>query len=329
MNKYFFEHWNVLNAQTHDSLELDITLCSEFMPFMRDHFFAGKCLIPGAVLADMMLEGCSMLDPEEDIFPLNLKNLDIRRAVHVFEKERYTIRVNVRKIENNDSGRHYACEIRGALRNSKGEVKRKNVVICSAEFALGLDSKQGKEIVPPKEQHRYDMTKAKLYEYFINTHGPLFQTLNGKLLLSPAKDQVESQFQIGDREQSFSEIKNLPFILSPLGFDSILQTAVTFSMLNVPGQQDYFYTKLPVQVRNFRMDKPFEGDASYRCRAKVVEHNDDTMTLEANLHLNNGDFVGSIGELILKKAPFERYSRSGTESIIEKYREKSGPAAAA
>ena len=288
---------------------------SETMPFMEHHFFDGKCLIPGAVLCDTMIQAVTMLDSTEQTFPIHVHSLEIYRAIHIAAKEAYGITLHVNR-QNDDK---YSIEMRGDIKNSKGKVVRKNVLITDATVSLGASN----EPMPEEEQNKtivhYSVGTDEFYRYFIRTHRELFQTLTGELSLNEDDSWTRTTFNIHDKESRFSEMSKYPFLISPLGLDSVLQTAVSFSVLSANPDGDYIYTKLPVGMRDLILYKPFEFSKIYKCSVHCLDSTQETLTLKIFIHNESDEVIGGIDKVFLKQAPFERYDTGGPSKHIEKF----------
>lgn len=313
---YFFESFCKNEQRTEDSISWDLRLDPDSLTFMSHHFFAGECLVPGAIMAEMMLEAGRSLLQVQNPYPLTLIQFDIRRAIQVKIGSFADVQVRIEKNGESLHGFIYTD-----VKNQSGKIVRKDVLVATAEFSfskVGIEE-QTAQIGPFSSTH-LAFGQQEFYDIFVKTHLELFQTLTGKLTLGQEKNYLCCDFSISDKEDRFSNAlteDRLHFILSPLGFDSILQTAVTFSVLNPPNESEFYYSKLPVSVSHLVLHEPFLQNELYQSKGFLETCDDTWLTLTASAERIGHSTICTIARITLKMAPFEKQSRFRIANALE------------
>ncbi len=323
MKTLFFANYSQRIEKHSSKATYEVLLDTNEMSFMEHHFFGGKCLIPGAIMADIMLTSIANFLQSSDVYPLKLVSMDIRRGIQVDAGDATTIKVLVSKKGSNPKA--YKASILSDIKK-KGKVIRQDVVVAGCE--IDITCKAGGDLCPEDlkditdKSRRYKLSQEKFYDFFVKTHGDLFQSLTGEISISEDSKRLKCLFNISNKEERYSKKENLCFLLSPLGFDSVLQTAVTSSVVNPCCENStFYYTKLPVLVENYIMLEPYQANTDYSCLCRVNKLTENDLELSASIHKSSLP-VGYIKKIELKKAPFVRFEEGEQTKKLEQFEAK-------
>ncbi|NLL14060.1 MAG: hypothetical protein GX267_11705 [Fibrobacter sp.] len=301
-----------------DQCTLECDLGTDQFVFMKDHFFAGNCLLPGAVMLELLVETCSVINDNRN-FPLLIDEFEIFRTISVPVGKSTKIEVTAFKT---DSGTFFA-ELRADALNADGKVVRKSKIVANAKirFGIGDDRNNFKDLIfDATDGCKFSLGQDRFYQTFVKTHGELFRSLTGNFWLSEDRMKLTCEFSIGNKENHYhiSE-KNLSFLVSPLGIDSMLQMAVTCSVLNPISDQTYFFTKLPVRIDNLSIIEPICQHVAYFAEGIITDNAEDTLLVRGTIRsVDTGSFIAKANKITLKKAPFEKMSKESIDAALKK-----------
>lgn len=315
MEKSFFEYWAKEKKITKESVSFSVLLDTQKMPFLKHHCFAGQCLVPGAIMADMMVTAASLLNNGK-VYPLLINKLEIFRGISIEMNGSISVTV---KADCGDEG-SINVVLLSEVRNKKGVTVRKNVRVASANMNLEQQLERDfVSIAEPDDSLYYRFDQQHFYDLFVKTHGDLFQTLTGDFTLSPDRNFLRCQYNIADQEDYFSEKNMLQFILSPLGLDSMLQMAVTFSVLNPPEGKEDYYTKLPIGLENFYLKEPTLFNQEYFVIGSIITQDESEIELKTSIVDNNSNYYGGAGKIRLRMAPYEKQNSLVIQSLLQNH----------
>lgn len=311
--RFFFPVGSMWSGEA-DSYELSTTLDTHEMGFLQDHVFGGSCLVPGAVMADLLVEAALLVDGGETAYPLRLERLEIFRGIQIDIGDAQDVAIKGRIVGE----RTHELDLVYDKKQENGIV-RKGIKVATARVRLGADLPV-LDPVEPAPDRRFRLGQQGFYDTFVHTHGERFQTLNGDFSLDEDANRLVVDFDIADKERGFSADMR-EFEVSPLVLDSILQMAVTFSVLRPPeGDGDAYNTKLPVLIENLEWvgRPPERGICSVDGR--VIAASRREMTISASLVDSRNQVVGRVGSITLREAPFVTMSREAILGIFERWR---------
>jgi len=324
MKTLFFENYSKCIEKDSSKGSYEILLDTNEMCFMEHHFFGGKCLIPAAIMADIMLTSIADFLQTSEVYPLKLLSMNIRRGLQLDAGDATRIKVLVSKKESDHKA--YKASILSDVKNKKGKVIRQNVLVAACE--IDISCKVGGALCPDDlkeitdKSRKYELSQEEFYDFFVKTHRDLFQSLTGEISVSKDSKWVKCLFNISNKEECYSKKENLYFLLSPLGFDSVLQTAVTSSVINsCCGDSTFYYTKLPVLVEDYIMLEPYQANTDYSCLCRVNKLTENDLELSASIHKSSLP-VGYIKKIELKKAPFVRFEEGEQTKKLEQFEMK-------
>ncbi len=319
----FFIHWaENLSQQGQQKLEFDLLLDTNKITALQDHFFSGQCLLPGAMVGEIMMQAVAILSGKQNVFPLILKQMDIVRGIAISPGGSRYAYVCCEHV----SGNCYRGEITTDITNSTGKVIRQRVRVATAEFELTCEppSFADNSDNDNQDMEYFCFEQKYLYDNFIATHGELFKSLTGKITSSKDKTKFSCSFNIQDKENKYSTQANLPFVISPLGFDSILQVAVLSRTLNPPVGQTCYHSKLPVQIRQFYLAKPFEFHHQYLAQGVTLGITETEQTMQFSVFDNTGQRIATIERVGLKKSPYYKRIAVSVVDDLEQHRVTEG-----
>ncbi|MBN2532648.1 MAG: polyketide synthase dehydratase domain-containing protein [Spirochaetales bacterium] len=310
METYFLKYWQNRITVANDK---EFTFCLDFsskeMTFMKDHFFGGKCLIPAVISLELMIEACALLN-KKMIWPVLINSFTISRPINVDTDGKTSISINTLLVEKTDEFSRFLVRIRGNKADLTGKVVRKNTIFAEADICLGkhMDNKIG---IFSKIDSGYGIkiNKYRYYEYFSRTHGPLFRTLTGKFEINCNKNSLVSEFHIGKEDNYFSVRPGLQFILSPRGFDSILQSSTLLSVISASGDNETIYKKLPVRIKNGCFKFPFDSGRKYECHTRLIRDSENEAEISVYIKDDSGCIVGFIENITLQKGMYLAFQR--------------------
>jgi len=314
MTNFFFQDYAQNITKDDEKLKFELHFDTVQMPFLKDHFFSGVCLVPAAIMIDVSVTAFNMWLPNKQLYPLNMREFKVFRALKIEMGSSSKVTVELKELAS-----QLLVKIKMDKLNSAGNVIRRGVTIASVAFNLGNDINETPRVTSKEELNQLEFEKDNLYGYFIRTHGPLFQTLQNKMALSSEKTKVLTTFNIKKKENDFGTKGPSPFACSPLGVDSLLQTAVLFSVVASPGDSECFFTKLPVEIYGLQMKEPIQMDKNYSISCSFDDWNDEEMYLTLDYYDQDNKWAGGINKIVLKTAPFEKFSRkevSATNQVL-------------
>lgn len=285
-----------------------ITFWDKDMPFLKDHVFQEKYLLPGAVSLDLMMEACLLHLNKGIETSMYTEAFSIKRPLFISVNEAVAVNITVK----GDFDNTCRVEIRGDRRISESTL-RKNMLFSTAVIKIGTEESKPSIYRKDLAAVTLEMDSKDYYINFSSTHGPFFQILSGKFLVSSDTTELISEFTIPETEK---------FYCSPLGMDGILQLGVFLAFLN--NEKNINYTKIPVAIKGLYIKKAFQIGAAYSIHAKKIKcRRQDEFHLEVAVVTRNGEEVIHISELILKEAPYVALNR---ENLTEKLRSNSSVA---
>lgn len=304
----FFNYWAKDISRTDDSITFSVIFDPETMVFMKDHRFGGKYLVPGTVIMDLMATACGMFQNKRDIFPLRIEQIDILRAIMAEDGESERVTLTAKRVDTAGKTTTFEVSLKGDKKNAAGKVVRKNVAIARAVIKTNISDGVVQRAHPAGKKKIFsNYPQEQLYKEYIKSHGPLFVTLEGEIYANEDINHIVTFFSTRDKEDGFSVQEGLQFLLSPLGVDSMMQTAVYYSISHPAVDDPFYYTKLPVGIRNFTVLTPFEQNTRYLCRGNVISNGEKDLVL--SLSVEDGNTFAAIEQAHMKEAPFVQVSR--------------------
>jgi hypothetical protein len=317
--EYFFSYWaNDIHIKG-DMVSYKLSFSIDKMKFMADHFFGGKCLLPAAMLAEMMIDASSLLFVSNDKTCITIDSLDIYHGLKASISDEIFVMVISQIYEKNEVNSKFKAKIIANLKNSKGKIVRKDIIFSEAKIILSNNKDKVKEsyYINDEELVNYYFGQERYYNYF-STHKYLFQSFTGKFKMPATRTSLISEFKLGNKENAYSIVPGLKFHLSPLGFDSILQTAVCLSVFSGEVEGEEVYSKIPVSIQGFKMFSSFNSIKKFYCRVETTMNSYNKMELSAIIYNSSNEIVGIVDKILLKNAPFLSFRRSSIEKIIGK-----------
>jgi hypothetical protein len=166
---------------------------------------------------------------------------------------------------------------------------------------------------------RYELPVGPFYDLAFKTHGELFRSLSGVIILGAEDAEIDAIFSVGRRERGYWASGDARFAVGPLGLDSVLQTAVFASVLHGDGGNESYFSKLPVELGDWALLRPFDETAEYTCRCRVVETSGRDMKLCATVIDGDGAPVLDAHHTLLREAPFVRFTRGEIHETLRQY----------
>lgn len=257
----FFSHVNIRNS-----------------PYFAHHRFPIGDLMPATVIFEYLLEAaCARVQNIVDsLHGLSFEARDfiIERALPLQSDDSLDIEVHVDRIVG-DVPLMVSVSMTSKRVNSRGKllgVKRH----AAGVFAFQVEHVLHTEDSPISGTYtKYETCAPELYDTLIVSHGDMFRSLTGLFYLSSDKTELLAEYNCSDKEQRWLSSGNCNFVVSPLGFDSCLQTACLLSIL-----QDG-YLGLPVSVESLRLYRKHPSSES--CKVKVSLTNNTSQTISTDL----------------------------------------------
>nr|WP_086937888.1 polyketide synthase dehydratase domain-containing protein [Thaumasiovibrio occultus] len=303
MKQWFFTHWSHEQIRDDQSLTMKVVLDPELMGGLKDHVFGGQCLFPFALTANLLLEGAANLHGSESLYPLHIDFMEQYRGIVIPFGETREVTIEARYIDDST----IAVTVFTPLMNKAGKVIRERGKVADMQVKLGQGDSRELSRFAPRQCQQIRMPQGEYYHKVHHTHGPLFRTVTGEYFLAQESNGVSGVFNIYQHEDLMSVEPKLPFVLSPLALDSVLQMVVLNCLLEESDNDQPYNTKLPVRIEEVVVTSPFAQDCQYILDGRILSSDEVDLVCSCQIRSREGDELNSqFGRVVVRRAPFEK-----------------------
>lgn len=311
-NKNFFEYWGRDLIIDRNKLKWSLPFSLKNFPFLKDHSFDGKFLVPAAMLIDLMLEGCQQLMDKRDIYPFFIPEFEVYRKLQIDEDEEVILTLETKAFLDEQGKSMFESTLYGSLKDANGKVIRNRVRFAQSQIKLTLDESNTPDPLMLKSEsgEQFTMEKEKFYKVYYTPLGNLFKTLTGDFAVASEQRYFSGDFKVADLEDRFSVATGLSFAVSPLGIDGMLQVCVGAGLTYSPEEGDLILSRIPVGCSQLTVKAPFDRDAVYRAHVRILENLPELLVCRIEIEdLSRDEIVAQAEKITLKRLPGIKYDR--------------------
>lgn len=317
LNKLPLLEDSVIRKQEGEISSLEMKIDPKKYVYLYDHKFGGDCFVPATAIIEIFSEAALWFANElkgiDGLQVTGVEKLFIERAIAINPEKTLTINISCNEIEINDAEcATLAMEITSPRENKKGKIvgSRRNGY---ATVVLGKRKPSNTPLsIPEKEFNSYNFDQSVYYDYYYPSHGPLFQSLTGKFMISDDKEYIVGQYDCAEQESRFVKDKETKFVLSPLGYDSCLQYAVYLSRV-----KDLF-GRLPIAADSIVVHREHPVNGICTVIVKCLHIDDDIMDCDFKTYNTENELILSAKKFRVKRAFFHKYGRSEFDEPLNK-----------
>lgn len=294
----FFIHWADSIEQHENKAELNITIDPNKMVGLKHHVFNGVCLVPFAYSTELMIQTVVHCSGVSSPYPIFLKQVEQLRGIPIPFGTTKPVKVSCEKLDDSS----WSVRLVMDLTNKSGKVIRKDCAVATAIIETNKKANQEGPSVNTQDLNALDMPQALYYRCIHPTHGPLFQTLTGQLRIDTALERIGGTFNLKQLDNWQSIKPSLPFWVSPLAFDSVLQLSVLKCIQIESTTKPEFNAKLPIRLENAYFFEPFNPETDYLASGVITSLDDKDQQSRFVVEDDQGRNVASLETVTLRRA---------------------------
>ncbi len=286
MNQDFNLVDQIIKKQDHKKLITVKSLLLRELPFLKDHAFNGRIVVPAVLLLEMMAQNAKLLFPEHQLTKVN--SIDFKGILNLKEDLEMKVITEIVCSELNSDSAVIEGMIYYELMNQRLQMKRRKVIAKFEAILRPVDYIGEQEnVFPFFPVSDLIIEKEEIYPDLVGI-GESFNHLDSVLQLSPEKGITG---QLIKRNTKENQIPRDQYLLGDLFIrDSAYHLASIFGNHVVGG------FNIPFHMSDIHFNKSL-GDKSYFCAAHILEHTDTESAYSLKIVDEKGSVAESYGRI--------------------------------